>query len=427
MTEVSSIRVESVVFRTDLYPRLETDPALVQRYAANLDVLPPIEINQDNILIDGWHRWTAHRKNEVEMIAATVTHTASDLEIDILAAERNSTDGWQLSEPSKRKKAIKWFAAGTGLDKERIAKALSVTPRMVSEYLQDIEKKLREERKAQIFAMWLACYTEDEIAEAVGIDQKTVNREIETFSQNGSASELTKSRDFGSDADWNPPLYNVWTFAAKTNKVSHFGNSEQRILEKLLYLYTDPFDIVVDPFAGGGATIDVCTHRLRRYWVSDRKPAVERGGAIREHDIVTGGVPPLHNRWSDVSLTYLDPPYWKQAEGEYSKDANDLANMSREDFTQTLSRFIREVSKRQSKGVIAMLMQPTQYKAPDHEWTDHVIDIVSAVGNKRLHLENRVSCPYSTEQCTPQLVEWAKANKKLLCIARELVIWKVIQ
>jgi site-specific DNA-adenine methylase len=52
----------------------------------------------------------------------------------------------------------------------------------------------------------------------------------------------------------------------------HFGNSEVRWLDNLLYLYTQPFDIVVDPFAGGGSTIDVCKKRFRRYWVSDRKP-----------------------------------------------------------------------------------------------------------------------------------------------------------
>ena len=39
-------------------------------------------------------------------------------------------------------------------------------------------------------------------------------------------------------------MYNVWTFAKKTNEVSHFGNSEQRILDNLLYLYTEAFVVV---------------------------------------------------------------------------------------------------------------------------------------------------------------------------------------
>jgi len=52
--------LSQIVYREDLYPRIKSDPATVQRYAENLDVLPPIEVNQHNILIDGWHRWTAH-------------------------------------------------------------------------------------------------------------------------------------------------------------------------------------------------------------------------------------------------------------------------------------------------------------------------------------------------------------------------------
>jgi len=48
----------------------------------------------------------------------------------------------------------------------------------------------------------------------------------------------------------------------------------------------------------------------------------------------------LHKRWGDVSLLYLDPPYWKQAEGEYSDDAQDLANMELDQFYATLIKFV---------------------------------------------------------------------------------------
>ena len=54
------IKVCDVVFREDLYPRIETSAVTVQKYAEDLEVLPPIKVNQHNELIDGWHRWTAH-------------------------------------------------------------------------------------------------------------------------------------------------------------------------------------------------------------------------------------------------------------------------------------------------------------------------------------------------------------------------------
>lgn len=57
---VATRKVSDITFREDLYPRIETSAITVQKYAEDLDVLPPIEINQNNELIDGWHRWTAH-------------------------------------------------------------------------------------------------------------------------------------------------------------------------------------------------------------------------------------------------------------------------------------------------------------------------------------------------------------------------------
>lgn len=76
--------------------------------------------------------------------------------------------------------------------------------------------------------------------------------------------------------DFEPPIYNVWKQLEKTAGSSHYGNSEVRWVDNLLYLYTQPFDIVIDPFAGDGSTIDTCKKRFRRYWVGvARQPEVE--------------------------------------------------------------------------------------------------------------------------------------------------------
>lgn len=424
MTAQQVRNVSEIIWREDLYPRIVADPATIQRYADNLSVLPPIEVNQNNILIDGFHRWTAHRKAECETIAVTVTETASEAEVYALAIRRNSAHGNQLSEPDKRKAAIRLYAAGTGLDKHAIAETLSVSERSVSNYLNDVDKQLREQRKERIFDMWMAGATQDEIAPVVGLSPDAVGLRIKECREMEGVPNIGKVQAQFQDADFTAPLYNVWTFAKKTNGTNHFGNSEQRILENLLYLYTEPFDIVLDPFAGGGATIDVCKKRLRRYWVSDRKPIVEREREIRKLDIATD-LPSLNKRWSEVTLTYLDPPYWRQAAGQYSDDAEDLANMPLEQFNRALAGVVNRIAEKQSRGVIALLLQPTQWLSDNRQFTDHVIDLVNAVGNRRLIVENRISCPYSTEQYNAQQVEWAKANRKLLVLTRELIVWRV--
>lgn len=415
--------VSEIIWREDLYPRIEPDPATIQRYAANIEVLPPIEVNQHNELIDGYHRWTAHKVAKADTINVTVTQTASDNELLKLACRRNAAFGIQLADKDKRKMAIRFYASGTGDSKEEIAATLSVTLRTVNNYLNDIDKQLREERKQRIFDMWLSCHTQEEIAEAVGISHGQTVIETKELSDSERLPNLTKVLSSYADTDFVPPLYNVWTFAKKTNGVEHFGNSEQRIVDNLLYLYTEPFDIVIDPFAGGGSTIDVCKRRLRRYWCSDRKPTEARRD-IRTLDIGKE-LPPLNRRWSEVTLTYLDPPYWRQAQNQYSTDPEDFANMPLDEFTDRLTGVVKRIAEKQSHGVIALLIQPTQWKADDKQFTDHVTDLVRAVGNKRLVLENRVSCPYSTEQYNAQQVEWAKEHRKLLVITRELIVWRI--
>ena len=418
-----SLPLKDVAYREDLYPRIKPDPQVIQRYAENLEVLPPIEINQHNIIIDGFHRWTAHRKAEAESIKVIITQTASEAELFALAIRRNASHGLQMNEQDKGKVAIRLYAAGTGLDKDEIASVLSVSKRMINNYLYDIDKQLRAERKEKIFNLWLAGSTSEEIASRINLTRQATDGYIEEMQKMEELPNFAKvSANF--QDDFEAPLYNVWSFAKKSNSVNHFGNSEQRILENLLYLYTQPFDIVLDPFAGGGATIDVCKKRLRRYWISDRKPIVERENEIRLLDIAQE-LPPLNKRWSEVALTYLDPPYWRQAQNQYSSDAEDLANMPLEQFTKTLIGIINRIADKQSKGVIACLIQPTQWNADNREFTDHVTDLVCGVNKKKLVLENRVSCPYSTEQYNPQMVNWAKENKKLLVISRELIIWRI--
>lgn len=95
---IKTIRISEVIYREDLYPRIKTDPAIVQKYAEDLSVLPPIEVNQHNELIDGWHRWTTHKKNDIDSIEVTVTQTNSDAHLLELAIEENATHGLQLSQ-----------------------------------------------------------------------------------------------------------------------------------------------------------------------------------------------------------------------------------------------------------------------------------------------------------------------------------------
>lgn len=417
----TTIDTNSIIFRTDLYPRLETSPVTVQKYADDLEVLPPILVNQRYELIDGWHRWTAHKKAKAEQIKIDVIETVSDAHLLELAIQYNAAHGLQLSQEDKQDMARKIYHVTPERErdekKKTLAKILSVSERTIRDWLSRIDKDSKEARNKRIFEMWLACHTQGEIAEMIGCPQRTVSEvlaEMEELPESLKpvANHLT---------DFDPPLYNIWKQQEKSKGTKHFGNSEVRWLDNLLYLYTQPLDIIVDPFAGSGSTIDLCKKRYRRYWVSDRLPVPERAGQIRKYDI-TQDLPSLNGRWNEVKLIYLDPPYWKQSEGKYSDAPTDLANMNLEDFNQTLSGLIHSFAKKLTNAYIALIIQPTQWKAPEKQFTDHVGDMLRLV---KLPVDMRYSAPYESQQCNAQMVEWAKENKKALVLTREIITWKV--
>ena len=416
------IKVNDIIFREDLYPRIEHDIKTIQKYSKDFEQLPPIEINQNNILIDGYHRLTAYKKNEIEFIEAEIIETKSENELLALSIEKNSKHGLQMNDKDKKSMAIRLYNSGVGIDKKEIAKILSVSQKTIISYLQDIDKQLREQRKENVINKYLECFSNDEISDFYKVSKMTINNELSKIIN--ECEKIYESDIFYKNNDFVKPIYNIWSFAKKTNEVTHFGNTEVRIVDNLLYLYTKPFDIVLDPFGGGGSTLDICKKRFRRCYISDRKPIIEREKEIRKLDICQE-LPQLNKRWSEVTLTYLDPPYWKQAENQYSKDKEDLANQSLEEFTNNICNVVDRIAKKQSKGVIALIIQPTQWKSNNKEFTDHILQIINGVKSKNLILENRISCPYSTQQHTPQMVNWAKENKKLLVLTRELIIWRL--
>lgn len=446
--------VADIVFREDLYPRTEgTIATNVQAFAEDLSVLPPIEVNQDRILIDGWHRWTAHKKAGAAEIPAIVTRTTSEIHLKELACERNAAGVRQMTQGEKRDNAREFYNSTPQAEREakkaRLAQILKVSERTIREWLSRIDKDAKAALRKQAFDMWLAMHTQAEIAAAIGYSQQAVAKFIEEsgLTTNGGSAVYgeTPDSDEGDDEDSNSlgrhkltkeqlahaehavdfqaPIYNVWKQQEKSKGASHHGNSEIRWVDNLLYLYTKPFDVIVDPFAGSGSTIDLCKRRLRRYWVSDRAPVVEREKDIRKLDVVTDGLPALHKRWSDVRLVYLDPPYWKQAEGQYSQDASDFGNMTLEEFTAQLAGLIKEFGKKLSDGArVALILQPTQWNAPERAFTDHIGDMLRLV---KMPVEMRISVPYESQQHNAQMVEWAAENRRLLVLTREIVVWRI--
>jgi len=398
-------QIKEIQIRMDLYPRQEVDNKKIQEYSENVELLPPIIINQDNILIDGLHRIKANKQAGNTEIECVVEKTTSENEIYLRAIETNSTHGLQLSMKDKQSVAIKLYDLK---NRERLIKSLSIAPRTFDGWVSNKAKQLKQEKEEEAINLYLhAELTQKDVAERIGISE-------------GEISKILTNCKNAEKKDFTPFLYNLWN-SSKDNQITHFGNIPQAFVENLLYYYTEPFDAVYDPFAGGGITIDACKKWLRRYYVSDAFPIGAREDEIKKWKIQQGIPNDLPN---NIKLVFLDPPYWKQSEGQYSKDKEDLANMELDKFYDTIITFVRNVKKKLAKnGKIALIIQQTQWKNNNIR-IDHSFDISQKFEKLGFEIEQRIICPYSTEQYNAQMVEKAKKDKICLQIYRDLIIFK---
>ena len=75
-----------------------------------------------------------------------------------------------------------------------------------------------------IMDMYLACYSQEEIAAAVDMPRKTVGDRIANFSDLGNLAKSAKTHANHEEQEFQVPLYNVWTKSKISTELKHFGN-----------------------------------------------------------------------------------------------------------------------------------------------------------------------------------------------------------
>lgn len=410
------IAVDEVKLREDLYPRIEPDRKLVEQYAEQIETIrevAPITLNQHNVLIDGNHRLLAHQMKGLKDIPYVVVETESDRHILRLAICANAMHGKQLTREEKKRMA-RTLLLGAGTTKaertaarKEAAEDLAVTEESVRQWTLDLDKAAQEDEDRTIWNMHLACYATREIGKQVGLHHGTVAEKIKKLSENPI---FWKTRQY-----LEPEQYDIWQWPSE----------DDGIIENLVHAYTDRMDVVLDPYAGRGATIDACKRLGRRYWVSDQEPdpIAAKSGTIRKHDVSEGPPNLPQGLWSNVRLLFLDPPHW------YEEGASGLTPKAAEKFHDKLEKFISECADKMTKGgYIALLIEPTQWPLEDRSRpVDHAFELnyrLRAGGSKCVYVRT-ISCPHSKEQYSSDQVDQAKEAGEHLVLTRTLTVWRV--
>jgi len=427
-------KIKDIQIIEELYPRDKINPSKVEEYQGYIGVLPSIVVNQDNVLIDGAHRLHAFKNAGQKEIECNILKTKDSDDLFLKAVELNAKHGYQMTQKEKKNHVIKLYektikGEAKTFDIKRLKETFSIPESTFSLWTKDLNEELEGQQLQKILDLHLQNKTQEEIGNVIGIARTSVLtkiQEIERFlkelSENPELEIPTKYQflfeKWQKMSEFKPLLYNIWNQQSYDSDNTHFGKFPETFMENLIYYYTEPFDIVFDPFAGGGTTIDVCKTWLRKYYASDLNPVEWRKDIIK-HDINNG----LPKNLPNPRFVFLDPPYWKQAENMYSKDKEDLGNMKKDDFYSSIENIAKELKKKMKEGYVAFVIQPTQWKN-DKIFEDHIIKIINIFEKNGFKEEMRYLLPYSTQQYNAQMVEISKKEKFPLNLIRDLVIFK---
>jgi hypothetical protein len=414
----TTLPIDQIRYVKELQPRLEVSDATIEQYRTALDKLPPVVVARGSILVDGYHRWQAHLREGVGFIDVNDLGDLTDDEIFWKAVELNAAHGMQLSLKDKRRIAERRYETmQPATVVPDLAERLRVDERTVQRWTKDARAAQAQARQAEAWDLWLDCFSQGAIAKQLDVAQSTISKWLDSKATTVGMESPPGATD---EKPWgNIQEFDVWRFQMNSHSAgqqSYFGALAPQVMENLLWFYTEPGDIVVDLFAGSGTTVDVAKAMGRRVWAADiRGDHYSPHLPIHQHDATDGWPDDAPRR---AALVFLDPPYWQQAAGRYSNEPNELAEMDLDAFYAAWWKVAKTAMEHADR--VAYIISPTQ--RDDGSVIDHATDMIRAFAAEGWTVERRIIVPYSTQQATGQQVTWARENKRMLKLYRDLVV-----
>ena len=147
----------------------------------------------------------------------------------------------------------------------------------------------------------------------------------------------------------------LWDYPKQSYGVTPKGNNKYAgvtpafILYNLLFRYTEPGDLVVDPMAGSGTTLDVCNDEGRKCLAFDIAPP--------RKDVVQNDARKLPIEDNTVDMIFVDSPNGDNI--RYNEHPNNIGRLSAEsdEFSDELEKVIKECNRVLKEGkVLAWLI-----------------------------------------------------------------------
>ena len=131
---------------------------------------------------------------------------------------------------------------------------------------------------------------------------------------------------------WDYPRQSYGKTPKGSNKYA--GVTPAFVIYNMVWRYTDPGDLVLDPMAGSGTTIDVCNEEERKVVAFDISPT--------RHDIKKNDARRLPVADNSVDMIFIDSPYGDNI--DYNDQPGNIGKLSAEseEFYESLDKVISE-------------------------------------------------------------------------------------
>lgn len=466
------MKLSDIIKDDDIYPRGNISQKTVGNYYNTMlsgEVFPNIliqKVQKDNkiilILLDGLHRKIAYneyvkyaKKNSINIEnklgisfwkKEVLNYEENFEDMLIKATQCNMKHGDRLKENDLAKVCQKIVDNREldrlhGVEKE-LAEFFGKPASTISDYITKNISKRRASRDDKIYRISKMGNNQKEVGEMFNLSQPQIgkimqNFEIEvlhilkiginkgkTFEQLATENQLhtltpyiahledqNDEKKFEIFLKQNPRCYDVWNFHFRDKRlgIKAHGNIAGQIIMNLLYYYTKQGDLVLDPVAGGGSTIDACLVMGRKCLAFDINP-------LRD-DIIQNDSTKLIPIKKKVDFIFLDPPFFNMDNkiGNY-KDINDFYNQ--------IDKIIKNsVIHLKVNSYIAMIMGNLTVK--QETCIGH--ECYNILKNSKLKFINHISVPHSTEQYNAKQVTRYKKNKHIMAINNDLYIFQKIK
>ncbi|MDD3918156.1 MAG: DNA methyltransferase [Synergistaceae bacterium] len=454
------IPIDEVKFDKDIYPRQKWNTATIERYAEALEsgaTFPPIVLLVGtNILLDGKHRLEAHKKVERTEIAVEWHTVPEGMSPKYYAALLSSRHGDRISNAEFQKIAVEDFEADPKRNVLDWCQPLGITKSTAYRWVSHIVEREKADRQSKAWHLAQLGWTQQEIADLLGVTQPTVGADIKNSHLGKIYNDLPRGWNEQLLADTakrlNVPYkdalaaamanedddarfkrlgissrpYDVWNFAKNHDLMGseHPGRIPGELIAHVLYFFTQPGDLVVDPMTGSGTTIDACLlmgRRCRGYDIDRRHERFD----IEHHDLSTG--------WPETvkkaDLIFWDPPYFDKMDsgnlaGGYVEGS--VSGLSPNDYLAWMAGRFKELGACLKPGATVAFLMSDWIPMESKKHSDHpgifISDYIRAFQDAGLTFVRQIQCPLSSQQIHPDIINKFRASRRLGMLSRYLLV-----